>query len=279
MLELRIYPNHYRGHSYEWSPPVTSDAPAPWIFQVLQSDDGQSNWIPISEPMADQYAFVDQRRAKLDRDAGPYYKVQMFSGATLVDESPARAIQEDLPRNDYLIARELMFREGRGMRKKAGVPVKVWKRAQTGRPCERCADPVTRASSDAECPSCFGTGVVDAYHGPYPAWAVFTPATSDKNVADGGASGVSDIGYFKARMLATPPLARNDVIEHPATGARMRVHTITNVTEIRRVPILQDMEATEEQAGSVLSKLGEAPAPDSPAAPGEAKCYTVDLPT
>ena len=279
MLELRITPNYYRGATFEWTPPVTSNAPAPWIFQVMQSDDGQQNWIPLSDLLVDQFAFVDQRRAKLNRDDGPYYKVVMYSGATPYGESPVRAAQEDLPRTDYLIAREIMFREGRGMRKKAGVLTKVWKRAETGRPCQRCADPVTHVCTDSECPSCLGTGVVTPYHGPYPAWAVFTPANSDKNAADGGAAGMSDIGYFKVRALATPPMSRNDVIEHPATGARMRVHTISNTTEIRRVPILQDMEVTEEQAGSVLGKLGEDPAPDSPVAPGEGKCYNVDLPT
>lgn len=206
ITRLDIVPDYYQGHMFLWDLSQGFPEPRPWRFQVEVSDDGQQRWTPFSPELTDvlQYRHPD-RIAKTNKDLEPFYRVRMAAGGRTF-YSPVRGVYSSLPRDDYLIAREIMRKELLQMRKMSGVPVKLWKRVRTGTPCTVCTDPVTGEQLRANCPVCKGTRKVESYTGPYDVWASFSPRQQFKKLDNSTTElyGTTDQQVYELRMLGHP---------------------------------------------------------------------------
>ena len=251
---FHVLPNYYSGHTYTWEVSDTFSDPQPWVFTIERSDDGQSGWTDLVPDLENIFTYVDPTKPnKTDKDLDPFYRVRL---ETSVDtyHSAIRGTYGDLPKRDYLQAREIMRKEHLTMRKKGGVPVHTWKRTKTGIECAACKDPVTGGIIDTNCPECLGSQFKGGYSGPYATWAVFSLRKSHKKF-DGLVP--EDKQVFNIRVIGHPFINNGDVIVDIVSNRHYIVEDIDDMLEIRRVPIILQLIAYEETTTNIIYKLGE----------------------
>ena len=138
----------------------------------------------------------------------------------------------------------------------SGVCGLIWVKSIFGAKCTECTDFVGGNPTNSNCSTCFGTGRVPGYHGPYPTWLTFSPAQRKKHLPN-DKKGVHEDYTFTVRMVGTPRVKKDDILVDIATDKRYYVDTIVNVAEMRRIPIVQQIVANEIPVSSPLYRLGE----------------------
>lgn len=150
----------------------------------------------------------------------------------------------DLGRREFLICRDIMRREVLHARTLGGVKGAVYLVGTFGPKCEACVDPITGHVRDSACPECLGTGRLPPYHGPYETWWTVSPANHVTQLNQDG-SGTIEPKAFQIRMIGVVQVKKNDIVVDVATDKRYYVDTVSVVTEIRRIPIVQSLAVHE----------------------------------
>jgi len=259
---FNITPSYYAGHMFTWQVPDTFASPRPWTFSIEVSPDGLSEWSTVVSDLVNVFAWQQPNKpGKHDSDLDPFYRVVLVTGDDLMYTSAVKGCYGDLPKRDYLIAKEMMRKELLMLRKSSGVICELWKRMKTGIKCQYCTDAVTGETISTKCPYCLGAKYEGGYTGPYEVWASFSPRKSDKKFEAGG-YGLTDSQQFTVKLIGHPFINSGDVVVDKLADRRYSIQVIDSLVEVRRVPILTTCAATELSMSDMAYKLGHIDRPD-----------------
>jgi hypothetical protein len=254
---FNITPSYYAGHLFTWQVPATFAEARPWVFSIEVSPDGLSEWTTVIGNLVNIFAWQQpDKPGKTDLDLDPFYRVVMTTGADHTYESGAKGCYGDLPKRDYLIAKEMMRKELLMLRKSSGVICELWKKMKTGIKCTYCTDPVTGETNSTKCPYCLGAKYEGGYTGPYEVWAEFSLRKSSKQ-HDAGGFGLTDAQPVQIKLIGHPFVNSEDVVVDRDADRRYAVQAISSTVEVRRVPILTTTSANELTMTDMAYKLGK----------------------
>ena len=241
--ELIVRPSYGFGFSFSWKVQGGCEDLGPWEFTVEESVTTADNWHPVSPTLVGVFEWSDTVRRIPDKDSVLYFRVR-FHTQRATYFSAAVAPWGTLNKREYLIAKDIMRREVLHARTLAGVMGSVWIKNIYGPRCTVCLDPITGTIRNSKCPVCFGTGYVPPYHGPYDLWFTFTPKDGKIELSEDG-SGTVQPKPFNIRAIGTLPIRHQDVIIDRAEDKRYIVSNTKMEAELRRVPIVQTIVASE----------------------------------
>ena len=93
------------------------------------------------------------------------------------------------------------------------------------------------------------------YHGPYPGHGTFSVTREHKKLAGGG-FGTDDDRLHQIRLIGHPLLVRRDIVVDIKSDRRYTVEVVNYVFELRRIPVIQVIDASELNRDSIIHKLG-----------------------
>jgi hypothetical protein len=250
---VEIAPNYARGFTFAWTVSREFADPAPWYFWVERGETPSGPWTAFSPRIVQAYGYQDTRRLLVPKDPQLYFRVKLTTpNGTYY--SDVRSPYGDLARTEFLQAREIMRTEVVQAQKKAGILGQVWLKSIFGPVCSSCVDPVTGTVTNPDCKQCFGTGRQPGYHGPYPVWMVFSPRQRNKHMKP-DEMGPHEDYVHSVRLIGSPVLKKDDVIVDPNSDRRYYVNDVTNVMELRRIPLVQQLEAREAPTTEQIYKI------------------------
>lgn len=257
ITEFEVYPGFFTGFGFSWTVSCKATAPRPWSFRIEESQSGLGEFEPITPELINLFAYEEGSdvRRRYNKDRNLFFRVRMTDAAGKEWYSSVRTPLGELPLQEFLYAKEIMRKELLQMRNLAGVPIQVWRKIQEGVDCTNCLDPVTREPMDPNCHVCFGTRYLTGYHGPYYTFGTFSTTKIHKQHAQDG-SGVDDDRQHQIRMIARPHVIRDDLIVDTTSDRRYTVEVIQEELELRRIPVIQVIGATELEQDSRLYAIG-----------------------
>jgi hypothetical protein len=185
----------------------------------------------------------------LDGLAAVTYQEQEFPLGTLPSEQGQRELDprmraEIFPRWQKrlrLLRRKILRDEYIAFRQAVGIPLIILKRRHFGVRCDRCYDPLTRASTQTKCQVCYGTSWNGGYFTGIETFGQAKPAPVQS--AESG-QGTGDIRATQFTVLAFPKIEQGDLIVEVTSDRRWLVQQVTP-TELRRVMVHQRIFASE----------------------------------
>lgn len=249
-----LTPNYAAGFTYAWEVTGALSDPAPWTFTVEQAAAPAGAWTPISPTLVGTYRWSEIQSRHVNKNDVLYFHVKMVTPKGTY-YSEVITPYGDLGRREFLIAKDIMRREVLHARTLAGVQGQLWLVSTFGPRCPLCVDPITGQIRDTACKSCFGTGRVPPYNGPYETWWTVSPTKRTTQMAEDG-TGTREPKSFEIRMIGTPPSKKNDLVVDTNTDKRYYVDTVQVVTELRRIPVVQILTVHEAPVSDSAYKVG-----------------------
>jgi hypothetical protein len=249
-----VLPNYATGFEFAWAISQGFTAPAPWYFWVQRAETPDGPWTDMSGQLQDVYGWAAVEKLIAPKDPVLYFRIKARIG-TADYYSHVKQPYGDLSRREFLLAQNMQRHELLQMCGMSGVRGNIWLKSIFGPACTTCTDFVGGNPTDSSCADCFGTGRRPGYHGPYPTWLTFSPARRKKHMS-GDKHGVREDYTFTVRMLGTPRVKKDDILIDSATDKRYYVDAITNVAEMRRIPIVQQVLVNEIPVSSPLYRIG-----------------------
>ena len=249
-----VAPSFSRGFLFQWDVALEFADPAPWSFWVQSGQTLEGPWEDMSPEIVGAYGWQQSEGMLLPKDPILFFRIRLQTpkGEYFSD---VRTPTGDLNRTDFLQAREIMRNEVVQARGKAGIIGKIWIKGVHGPRCTECVDPITRAVVDPDCDSCQGTGRQSGYHGAYDAWMTFSPRQRNKGLK-GDQLGVHEDYVHTVRMIGCPVVKKDDVLVDPNSDRRYYVNMVQNTMELRRIPLIQTIEAREAPTSEHIYRLG-----------------------
>ena len=257
---VRILPNYLGGFQYVWEIDGAFDDPAPWTFVVQLAETAYGPWEDISPDLTNVIAWRDTGGKHLyGKTSLLWFRVRLKTKRNTYFSHPVQPYG-DLPRREYLLAREIMRREALRARVLSGVECDLYIRSVLGPKCTFCVDPVTGDVRDDQCPHCFGTGRNPAYFGPHRMMLSFSPDVAHHK--DNATDGTHEKKIFEALAIGNPILKRGDVIVDRERDKRYVVGIASVVSEIRRIACLQKVGCDEAPLSDPVYRIGQEDAGD-----------------
>lgn len=240
--DFKISPSYSRGFLYCWELSGDFNDPGPWNFIVFEGQSPNGPWFAISPEIVNTYYWKERNRKPINKANVLYFKVELTTPNGIYS-SPVIQPYGKLPRNDFLLAREIMRQSLLHSKGMAGVECKVYLLSTFGPRCQKCLDPITGAIRDSHCKHCFGTGRAPAYNGPYDMWMEFTEDAQHQTQVD--KNGTIEKKAFQVKAIGNPTLKYGDVIVVPGSDKRYYIRMAAMTSEIRRIPIIQTLTVDE----------------------------------
>lgn len=242
IVSLDIVPSYAQGFTFTWFISDTLETPPPYVFFVEQAYDPKGPWETIADELVNVFSYQEEGvRRVIPKNRHLFFRVRMEAGGGTY-YSVVREPWHDLNRREFLIAREMMRTEYVQLSKMSGIQADLYIKDLFSAPCTECRiNPVTGQPMDEECDVCHGTGKAIPYHGPYSTWVEFSP---EKRKVDRDTES-RNIVIHTVRMLADVPIKKDSVIIDRAADKRYIVHDMEALAEIRRTPIVYNVQARE----------------------------------
>lgn len=254
-LCLNLVPSHAAGHIFTWTVNPAFKATEHLDFWIQWGAAQDGPWEDLSPKLTDQYLWQGDP-VVMPKDPVQFYRLKMVTaGYPEPLYSPMRAPYGDLGRREFLLVAEIMRKELLQMQQLAGVPGLIWVKSVFGPGCTKCRDPITGDVLKQDCSDCFGTGRTPGYHGPYCTWLTLSPHQRNKHMQNDKTTTREQYSH-QARMLGTPRVKKDDILVDVQQDKRYYVDTIQDLTEIRRIPVVQNVLINEIPSSSPVYKLG-----------------------
>ena len=251
---FRISPSYLGGFLYSWEMSGGFNEPAPWVFRIQKGHTNDGPWEYISPSLVNVVAWHDEGGKNLVGKSNTlYFRVEIKTGRKTYFSHPIQPYG-DLPRREYLLAREIMRREALRARVLAGTECDLYIRSTFGPKCTFCIDPVTGDVRDSNCRKCLGTGRYPAYFGPHKMMMSFSPNTTHTKTNSN--DGTHETKTFEALLIGNPVIKKGDVVIDKSTDKRYVVGVASIVSEVRRVPCLQRIGFDEAPLSDPVYRLG-----------------------
>lgn len=256
VVRLDVTPSYTSGFLFRWDVDPAFQGTPPWSFYIERAETHTGPWTEISPVQTDLYMWAGPGNIYVvNRDPNVmFFRVRMMANGNTYYSLPITPYGS-LERRDFLLVQEIQRKELLMARVQSGVPGQIFLKSLYGPACPLCRDFVTGESTTENCSSCYGTGRVPGYHGPYPGWFVFNPERRSKGLENDN-QGVHEHPKFNIRLIGFPRLKKDDVIVDSTSDRRYYVDTVVAVAEIRRIPIVQDIVGNEITRTSAAYKLG-----------------------
>ena len=251
---FRISPNYLGGFLYSWEISGGFNDPAPWVFRVQKGSTDNGPWEDISPDLANVVAWMDEGGKNLYGKSNTlYFRVVM---KTPRGRYFSHAMQPygDLPRREYLLAREIIRRESLRARVLSGRECDLYIRSTFGPKCTFCIDPVTGDVRDSHCRKCLGTGRYPAYFGPHRIMLSFSVDAA--HTMSNSNDGTHETKTFEAIAIGNPVMKKGDVIVDTSSDKRYVVGVASVISEVRRVPCLQKVGFDEAPLSDSVYRIG-----------------------
>lgn len=252
---VRISPSYLGGFLFCWEVSGGFNDPAPWTFVVQRGPSEKGPWDDISPELVNVVAWREEGGKNLVGKANTlYFRVAMETPRKRYFSHPVQPYG-DLPRREYLLAREIIRREALRARVLAGVECDLYIRSTFGPKCTHCIDPVTGDVRDGNCRWCLGTGRYPAYFGPHRTMFSFSPDTAHTKA--NSADGTHESKTFEALVIGNPVIKKGDVVVDLRQDKRYVVGMSSVVAEVRRVACLQRVGFDEAPLNDPIYRIGE----------------------
>lgn len=251
---FRISPGYAGGFLYSWEISGGFNDPAPWVFTVQRGSDSNGPWENISPELVNVIAWRDKGGKNLIGKSNTlYFRVRLRTSKATYFSSVIQPYG-DLPRREFLLAREIIRRECLRARVLAGVECDVYIRSTFGPKCTHCIDPVTGNIRNSNCKWCFGTGRYPAYFGPHRMLLSFS--TDAAHHKDNSNDGTHETRTFEALAIGNPVLKHGDVIIDVNQDKRYVIGSTSVISEVRRIPCLQRIGFDEAPLSDCVYRIG-----------------------
>ena len=204
--------------------------PLPHEFQLQVGRTGvqdADDWEDVGLPIENGFYAVDPAQRTFGMRQPTHYRVQLTTANGTYLSDPT-GIDGVLSYRDWRLAREIARKE-RVRNRLSTADGYLLKARVGGTRCPVCADLQTDEARDADCETCYGTGLAGGYFTPLPGiWADISPGPAPEERYEQGVVAVA-----KARMLHIPLLEERDVWVNAKTDDRYFIHGITSVVEFR----------------------------------------------
>ena len=250
---IMILPSYIGGFMYAWDISGEFDDPAPWRFIVQKAQTNNGPWENISPELENVISWTDEGKKHLYGKSNTlYFRVTMQTPNGEYSSAPVQPYG-DLPRREWLLAREIMRRESLRARVLSGIECDLYVRSTFGPRCTFCIDPITGDVRDSNCKKCFGTGRYPAYFGPQKMMLSFSPDVQHNKVNSN--DGTHEMKSFEALTIGSPVLKKGDVFIDRRQDKRYVVGMVSIVSEVRRIPCLQKIGFDEAPISDPIYKL------------------------
>lgn len=237
-----------------WVLVPTNDDLSKIRFHVLRSEGAEGQYVDISGPLVNQYAFLDKGinlKGKF-RELG--WKVRVKNVQTLVEEDFPKGDPQDafklidqkydnaarIELEPDFFALEIIRRNNLYFKRFVGVMCAIFQARTLGQRCPTCWDDVLKRATVSNCKDCFGTGFSRGYYSQVNAFLQIDPSPNAIQVAEFG-----DLEVNQTVMIASnwPRLQPRDLIVE-RTNRRWRVVNVNTTT--RRTHVIRQFLQVEE---------------------------------
>lgn len=244
--QIRVWPLIAGGTIVEWVLHPNFADPGSYTFQLQFGRTGSAyadDWVNVGAEVVDDYYAIDDRQRVYGKTQWTHYRVLLTTSEATYASAPQHAMG-NLSRKDWLLVKELTRLETVRLKKAAGQLGYLLKRKLFGTACPDCLDEQTQEIRNAQCATCYGTGLVGGYYDPVPCFYVELSPKSLRNELDSGESRgtVDDLPRVKGRMINNPQVFSYDVWVDKDTDSRWIIHQIQNAVEVRGVPVVLQAE-------------------------------------
>lgn len=241
--QTRVWPLINGGSRVEWSMHPRFSDDGPYTYQLQAGRTGSNtadDWVNVGLPVENACYAIDADKRVYGKTQWTHYRIQLTTadGTYTSDPQPATGV---LSKSDMLLAREIERKETLRLRKQAGQQGYLLKRRLFGTACT-CRDTMTGETLNPGCATCYGTAFVGGYFAPVEYWVEAQPHKHRTHIDDNGRGTVDDGPRTVFRAINSPQVFSYDVWVDRDTDQRWILHEITNVVEIRGVPIIVAIE-------------------------------------
>jgi hypothetical protein len=212
--------------------------PGPFLFTLQwapTASPDENAWIDVGPSFYDRYYAIDPIQREFDKDKSTFYRVKLV---TLRDTyySDAVSVSGILHERDWLLARNVVRRKRNEFRRSA-VNGYLLKRRASGVKCPTCTDYQTGDPTDANCPDCFGTGLLCGYYYPIACvWAALGPEQS--GITRDVGAGTTQKDEVVGPMLLTWLPSNEDIWVTTRSDRRYIIRNVKNLADWRGVPLI-----------------------------------------
>jgi len=227
------------GTRVEWTLRPRFSDPVPHEFRLEVGAAGShlaDDWEVVGFPAEDTFYLLDDEQRVYGKSQWTHYRVRLRTSQGVYYSEPVNCLGS-LGFRHWRIFQEVLRRELLMFRMETGQEGCLLKMRYAGPKCTACLDYQSEEVSNASCSTCYGTGVVGGYYAPIPCvYAAPDPLGTNEKLDGGQARGMINDVVTRARMLASPQLARGDVWVDKDTDRRWKIHEVANIAEVRGVP-------------------------------------------
>lgn len=244
-----------------WSIVPTSYDMSQILFEILRSNGPKGPWEVAGTAEPGAFHYTDYQPVEVHGFRATYYIVRILdiSGAGYIDSKPVQLDHD--PDN---IALGMIRKKNVFLRTRGGVAAAVLLRKRWGPKCPRCWDDVRKLCIQADCPICFGVGIIGGFLNPvFLNGALFNQSVKQYVTVNDARY---DAANFALEFANVPPLAPDDLIVDRVVNARYIVKKVTPFTH-KMYLVSQTIEVTRKDENDVVYTI---PIPeDKPSIKGE----------
>lgn len=248
------------GTLVEWVLKAGFCEPEPYVFQLQAADtDAASvNWQNVGNPVSNVFYAYDNAQRSFGKELTSYYRVQLVTAWNHTYYSEPVPAAGQLSRHEWGYAREIIRKERLNQRRTA-VPGWLFKAKRAGTICPICVDPDLGQPTNSKCRTCYGLRIQGGYYPGVEDYAALLPVEHDlkRNLQKGP---MDESVVIRARMLASPYPAREDVWVNRYSDERYLVRKVTDKSELRGIPLIVEVELRLAPFDDVVYSL---PRPDA----------------
>lgn len=235
--DLIVKPLVRGGTRVEWMLHPQFSDPPPYTFELQfgrTENPNADDWESITDPLVDVFYADDETQRLWGMSMLAFYRLKLSTVVGTYYSKPQSAYGH-MAKADALKTKNILWQTEKRLKAGAGTEGYLLKRRLYGATCT-CVDRQTGECRDAECPTCYGTGIVGGYFDPYPCFYVeFTKKSFRSHVSDTGTQ--HDGVVENCRMINMPTVHSYDVWVDRGSDSRWIIHNVVSEVEIRGVPI------------------------------------------
>lgn len=248
IAKIDITPNYFNGFTFMWQVEPDFTGPRPWTFTLQETRNDGKKWLDISEPIENAFIYQEHATRIYPRTDTIKFRIVATDGDKKKYTSFSIAPYSILTKREFLLAREIMRKEILMMKRSSGTPIKLFKYDYFAHPAPEGTDPVSGSVIDPD------YSVGDLYYGPYDLFGAFQPQLKEIKQEESGL-GHSEQFQYKARTIGFPYINSYDIIFDDNEDRAFKIGPVTNVAEIRRMAIVQDLAVNEIEKSSPIYRL------------------------
>lgn len=228
--------------------------PGPYRFELQRGYAANDENFQTVAAVVDQPWAYDNTPVFPKKGIDVFYRVKLTDGNSDTYFSQSATLSCYWNRYDWTIARDIVRKEALLLQRRAGVKGWLLKRRVWGDLCVACTDPVTHQINDANCTSCYGTGIVGGYYAPIEYWVIVNPAQRIQRI-------FPDVGIVSEtkqtiRALAYPFPTTNDIWVQAYTDQRYVIQgDIVHVAIHRGINLVDNLAIKELPRSDVVYKI------------------------